>query len=66
MKNDVIKTLTYPGVDLNELIEAQAKQQSGVVPHTAHDSKQFNGQGQNLGKGKVYQKTRSNSVKRHK
>lgn len=64
MNNDIIKALTSPGVDLNELIKIQASQQTGTVP--PQKNSQFGGQVQKVEKGKVYQKTRANSVKRHK
>ena len=65
MKNDVIKTLTYPSVYLNELIEVQANQQTGTIPSQDNCSSMTNGKG-NETRGKVYQKFRPNSVKRHK
>lgn len=58
MKNDAIKTLTSPSVDLNELIECQASQQTGTVPPATHFN---NVNGQKQSRGKVYQKT--NGVK---
>lgn len=61
--NDILKTLTYPGVDINKLIEIQAKQQTGVVPPCTHDVKASSGQYQK--RGKVYQKVRQNINKRH-
>ena len=36
MKNKAISILTSPSVDLNELIELQASQQTGTVPPNTH------------------------------
>ncbi len=55
MKNDAIKALTYPGIDLNELIELQASKQTGSVPPT---TQMGFGKARNGEKPRVYQKSR--------
>ena len=64
MKNQAINTLTSPSVDLNELIELQASQQTGTVPPNTHFNLK-NSSNHNIKRGKVYQKTRKNINKRH-
>ena len=63
MKNKAISTLTFPSVDLNELIEFQASQQTGTVPPNTHFN--LKNSNSNIRRGKVYQKTRKNNNKRH-
>lgn len=55
MKNDILKTLTYPGVDLNELIERQAGQQTGTVPSCSHTN---NASSSKAEAPKVYKKSK--------
>lgn len=64
MKNEAIKTLTSPSVDLNELIEIQASQQTGTVPPNTHFNLK-NSNNKNAKRGKVYQKSKQNVNKRH-
>lgn len=62
-KNDALKSLAPQVVDLNELIQEQAKTQTGTVPPIDFTGSQFGGQK----KGKAYTKSRPyNSVNRHK
>ena len=63
MKNKAISILTSPSVDLNELIELQASQQTGTVPPNTHFI--LKNSNSNIRRGKVYQKTRKNNNKRH-
>ena len=63
MKNQAINTLTSPSVDLNELIELQASQQTGTVPPNTHFN--LKNSNSNIRRGKVYQKTIKNNNKRH-
>lgn len=63
MKNKAISILTSPSVDLNELIELQASQQTGTVPPNTHFN--LKNSNSNIRRGKVYQKTRKNNNKRH-
>lgn len=53
-KNNILKTLTSPGIDLNELIEKQAKVQTGTVPPITHIDN--NKPSQSKTAGRVYQK----------
>ena len=64
MINKAISILTSPSVDLNELIELQASQQTGTVPPNTHFNLK-NSSNSNIKRGKVYQKTRKNINKRH-
>ena len=64
MINKAISILTSPSVDLNELIELQASQQTGTVPPNTHFNLKNSSNG-NIKQGKVYQKTRKNNNKRH-
>lgn len=54
MNNDILKTLTSPGVDLNELIEQQAKVQTGTVLPATNIDKNRSSQSKMV--DKVYQK----------